>query len=557
MQKSISFLAVASLMGSLMSPPVIADESGAATATPIKHIVIIFGENISFDHYFGTYPNATNPSGEPGFQPTANTPTVNGLVGALLTSNPNFLNSGVNGAGAINPFRLDRTQAWTADQNHADLPEQEAVDHGLMDSFPHSVGTAGPPPSGGSVFSTTGLNLGYYDGNTVTALWNYAQHYALADNAYGSTYGPSSPGAINLISGQTNGILPADIMNGQSNSYEVADGNGEYTLVGDADPMGDVCSSPTRNQVQMSGKNIGDLLNSAGVTWGWFEGGFNLSTINPNGTTGCSRSTASPFITGLTSTDYVPHHSAFQYYASTANPKHTRPTSVASIGHAGDAGNHNYDINDFFTAVSAGNFPAVSFLKAAAIDDAHPGNSDPLDEQKFVVDTINFLEEQPDWNSTLVVIFYDDSDGWYDHQLAPVVSQSVSAADALSGPGACGSAANAWPGVSGPNAQGRCGYGPRIPMQVISPWAKVNFVDHSIHDHASIIHFIEDNWLSGARIGQGSFDATSNSIATMLDFSALPSECRLILDDTTGAPVRNLQPFGCGIGFSARIGLVR
>jgi hypothetical protein len=86
-----------------------------------------------------------------------------------------------------------------------------------------------------------------------------------------------------------------------------------------------------------------------------------------------------------------PHHSAFQYYASTANPKHTRPTSVASIGSAGDAANHNYDINDFFSAVSSGNFPAVSFLKAAAIGDAHPGNSDPLDEQKFVVDTINFL----------------------------------------------------------------------------------------------------------------------------------------------------------------------
>jgi phospholipase C len=182
MQKSISFLAVVSLMWSLMSPPAIADESSGTTATPIKHIVIIFGENISFDHYFGTYPNATNPLGEPGFRAGDNTPTVNGLVGALLTSNPNLLNSSVNGAGAINPFRLDRTQAWTADQNHADLPEQEAVDHGLMDSFPHSVGTAGPPPSGGAVFSTTGLNMGYYDGNTVTALWNYAQHYALADN---------------------------------------------------------------------------------------------------------------------------------------------------------------------------------------------------------------------------------------------------------------------------------------------------------------------------------------------------------------------------------------
>lgn len=554
MQRPISLVAVASLLGSLM-PPLAVGQGGAATASPIQHIVIIFGENISFDHYYGTYPNATNPAGEPTFSPAANTPTVNGLVGALLTANPNAINTAANGAGAVNPFRLDRTQALTADQNHADLPEQEAVDHGLMDAFPHSVGTAGPPPTGAAVVSTTGLDMGYYDGNTVTALWNYAQKYSLADNAYGSTYGPSSPGAINLISGQTNGISPSNIVNGQSNSYEVADGNGNYTLVGDADPIGDVCSSSTRNQVQMSGKNIGDLLNAAGLTWGWFQGGFNLSLVNPNGTTGCSRSTASPFVTGLTSADYVPHHAPFQYYASTSNPKHTRPTSVASIGQAGDAGNHNYDVNDFFAAVRAGNFPAVSFLKAPAIGDAHPGNSDPLDEQQFVVNTINFLEERPEWANTLVVIFYDDSDGWYDHQLAPVVSQSVSPADALSGPGACGWAANALPGVFSASVQGRCGYGPRIPMTVISPYAKANFVDHSIHDHASIIHFIEDNWLGGTRIGQGSFDAMSNSIATMLDFNSPPSQCRVILNETTGEPVHTFQPFGCPLGSGGIFGI--
>jgi phospholipase C len=52
---------------------------GPQTATPIKHLVVIFGENISFDHYFGTYPNATNPSGEPTFRPSPGTPGINGL----------------------------------------------------------------------------------------------------------------------------------------------------------------------------------------------------------------------------------------------------------------------------------------------------------------------------------------------------------------------------------------------------------------------------------------------------------------------------------------------
>ena len=103
----------------------------------------------------------------------------------------------------MNPFRLDRSEAATADQDHNYTPEQEAFHAGLMDSFPEYTGTPGPPPTGQT---TNGLVMGYYDGNTVTALWNYAQRYALNDNSFGTTFGPSSPGAINLVSGQTNGV---------------------------------------------------------------------------------------------------------------------------------------------------------------------------------------------------------------------------------------------------------------------------------------------------------------------------------------------------------------
>ena len=108
---------------------------------------------------------------------------------------------------------------------------------------------------------------------------------------------------------------------------------------------------------------------------------------------------------------------------------------VALIGQQGDGANHQYDIQDFFAAVKAGNFPAVSFLKAPGYQDGHAGYSDPLDEQKFVVDVINFLQSQPDWSSTAVVINYDDSDGWYDHQLGQIVNTSATADDA---PVACG-----------------------------------------------------------------------------------------------------------------------
>jgi phospholipase C len=497
-------------------------------ATPINHLVIIFQENVSFDHYFGTYPYATNPAGEPAFNPLPSTPNVNGILGTLNSANPNL--NPANGDGATNPFRLDRSQAATSDQDHDYTPEQMAFDGGLMDLFPANTGVPGPPPGGGGILGTTGLVMGYYDGNTVTALWNYAQYFAMSDNSYDTNFGPSTPGALNLVSGQTNGVTE----NENGTGALIGDGNGGYTVISDADPLGDACSTTSGEVFQVGGQNIGDLLNAAGVSWGFFEGGFDLTITNPNGTTGCSRSTTS-LITGQNKKDYIPHHQPFQYYASTANPQHTRPTSLLTIGQQGDAGNHQYDSHDFFDAVQAGNFPAVSFLKAPGYQDGHAGYSDPLDEQKFIVDTINFLSQRPEWSSTAVVINYDDSDGWYDHQLGQIVNTSQTSADGLNGAGHCGSVTPYLDGISASHAQGRCGYGPRLPMMVISPYARQNAVDHTMTDQSSIIRFIEDNWLNGQRIGHGSFDTIANSIASMFQF-VQPSSCLryVLLDDTTG-----------------------
>src|SRR5580698_7246615 len=92
-----------------------------ATTTPIKHLVVIFDENNSFDHYFGTYPNAANLSGEQAFTAKPNTPSVNGLTGTLLADNPN----------STAPFRLAPSQASTCDNDNAYLDEQKAYNHGL------------------------------------------------------------------------------------------------------------------------------------------------------------------------------------------------------------------------------------------------------------------------------------------------------------------------------------------------------------------------------------------------------------------------------------------
>jgi len=532
-RKSLAVIAAA-VLTILPAGPAFAD--GSPTATPIKHLVVIFQENVSFDHYFGTYPVALNPAGEPAFHAQPGTPSVNGFTPALLNSNPNL--NPANDGGATNPFRLDRSQAVTRDQGHGYKAEQSAFDNGLMDLFPKFVGRAGSPPVGGGILSTTGLNLGYFDGNTVTALWNYAQHYAMSDNSYSTVFGPSTPGLLNLVSGQTNGA--ANISAGAAGFAVVDGGNGSFSVISDPDPLGDVCSQPAIT-VSMKGTNVGDLLSAAGVSWGSFMGGFNLSTVNVNGTTGCARSS-----TGLSGTtrDYIPHHAFFQYSSTTSNPTHARPASISEIGHDGPA-NHNYDLTDFFAAVSAGNYPAVSFLKAPAFQDGHAGYSNPLDEQTFVVNVINFLQQKTDWSSTAVVILYDDSDGWYDHQMSPIVNQSHGPLDALSGTGFCGSAADstALPGVDPTNlhALGRCGYGPRQPLLVVSRWSRTNFVDHSVTDQSSVLRFIEDNWLGGERIGQGSFDAIANSITQMFDFSQNAQANQgnlLILDPNTGHPVQ-------------------
>jgi phospholipase C len=519
-------------------------EDAAKTATPIKHLVILFNENVSFDHYFATYPKAANPPGEPEFTAAAGTPRVNNLANAnLLTNNPNP--NPENGADAAAPFRLDRTQANTADQNHAYTAEQQAYNDGKADLFPKYTGKG--TPGGAGAFGTKGQVMGYFDGNTVGALWRYAQHYAMSDNAWTDTYGPSTPGMLEVVAGQTNGMKIVATSKKPSTlaavSYYVDDGQGGITMINDVDPAGDVCSVP-KDQAFMQGKNVGDLLNAAGVTWGSFMGGFNLDAKNADGSTGCKRATHSQVV-GQNVVDYIPHHAWFQYFASTANPTHARPSSVAAIGHTMEAdgktrdpANHNYDLDDFYAAVKAGNFPAVSYIKLPAYQDGHAGYSNPLDEQEGSVQLINFLQHLPDWKNTAVIVTWDDSDGWYDHAYAkPTHASFDPQADQVNGAGKCGTGTPP-EGVDGKPVNGRCGPGTRIPFIVVSPFAPANHVDHRPISQASVVRFIEDNWLHGERLGGGSFDAGAGSIAGLFDFHRHAPDAKLFLDPQTGEPLK-------------------
>jgi phospholipase C len=367
--------------------------------------------------------------------------------------------------------------------------------------------------------------------------------------------------------------------------------------------------------VAMKGKNIGDQLNAAGLSWGWFQGGFRPTTsyqaaLEATGHGGQPTSSFEPdefkaaefqksvphsSNQGLCNAvspvgealggsgqygyknDYIAHHEPFQYYASTANPHHlTIPTNshgrdtlagLETIGHDTQSyvggvpqfntPNHNYDTGDFEQLVAAisnhelpgSALPAVSFLKAPGYQDGHAAYSDPADEQQFVTHVINQIMSTPDWRSTAIVINYDDSDGWYDHAYAGVLNPSLSPADnltntALSGPtsGQCGPKPQTGAPLAG--EQGRCGLGPRLPMIVISPYAKANYVDHNLSNQASTLNFVEYNWQLPAIAGsfdqaQAQTDKTEHvpfDLAGMFEFGGAANP-PLPLNPNTGQPV--------------------
>ncbi len=287
----------------------------------------------------------------------------------------------------------------TCDQDHTYTNEQKAYNAGAMDKF---VEFTSKDACAAPTYGRPGLTMDYYDGNTVTAMWNYAQHYAMSDHAFSTTFGPSSPGAINLVSAQTHGVkefnadgTPATTPAAGDYTVRFPDAHGVGTMTGDPDPVYDDCSnnSHTRSYTLagMTGRNIGDLLNTKKVSWGWFQGGFTPTTAAAGGAPAACMTTHTN-VAGVSSTDYNPHHEPFQYYASTANPHHLPPASAAEIGHDGQA-NHQYDMSSFDQVVGTDNMPAVSFLKAPNYQDGHAGYSDPLDEQHFVVKEINAIQK--------------------------------------------------------------------------------------------------------------------------------------------------------------------
>ena len=368
------------------------------TATPIRHVVVIFQENVSFDHYFGTYPYAAGTDGQ-RFTARTDTPAVDGLAPAtepVAAAEPaaqhqpahhqpqqRRCRSGSTAARSASPGSAGGQ--LTCDQDHNYSDEQQAFDGGKMDQFVQSVGTGGGKAPFGTPCNPNTV-MDYYDGNTVTGLWNYAQHFAMSDNSYSTTFGPSSPGAINLVSGDTGNVDMAHTANSPSiaTSTEperrpdrerqgrvLADQRRPAVLGRLLDPRrgraarartsatsSTRAASPGDGSRAASGRRTSypDALAATG------HSGQSTSTFTPDEFKSAGFAANRPCRTrsnqgicdavhpvgvALGGTgqwgykdDYIPHHEPFKYYASTANPHHlTIPTDASgndTLGRPGD-----------------------------------------------------------------------------------------------------------------------------------------------------------------------------------------------------------------------------
>lgn len=409
------------------------------TQTPIKHTVVIFQENRSFDNYFGTYPYA------PGFHPLPGTPTNVANFQDVAENVYHAVYNPDQYGNPVYPQLLTQLDTTDVDHNYNDMIAM--VDDGKMDKFYYENQYVYSKHDGN-------IAMGYYDYNSIPALWQYAQHYAMADHWFQPVYGPSTPGALYLVAAQSGNNSSAAI---------TGDPPPAFAPYGGDNPVykGNYSVAPV-----LTYQNIGDELSSAGRTWAWYQGGWDDANAVPNG----AYSSTGP------ANLYSAHHNPFQYFQNYQN---------------GNYKNNLKDYNNLATDIQNGNLPEVSFVKAEYGEDEHPGGlpsqSNPSAED-FTVKTINQIMNSPYWNDTAIILAYDESGGNYDHVAPPNLQ---------------------------PGPDGLQGDGPRIPAIVISPYAKQNYVSHTTYDTASILKFIETNYGVSAL---NNHDANVNNITEMFDF---------------------------------------
>jgi phospholipase C len=387
--------------------------SAANGVTPIKHVIYIVQENHSFDNYFGTYPGVIgyppntalpmdpNETGSPTVSPFhLNVAQPIMIVGDELppgVADPDELNASVAApdSAAVSPFAL-LNESLGQDLSHAWSVAHQAYDNGKMDGFVAA--------------EKSNLTMGYYDRSDIPNYWAYADNYVLDDYFFSSLMGPSFPNHLYIASGS----------NGPTNQ------TGSWVLnhgIIDNPPIGFSWQG-----VDLTWSTLAQQLSGASVSWKWYDG-----EANP----------LAPTIWNV-----LP---LFDYFQQNPAQLTEHVASTAS----------------FVSDVQKGNLPAVSWIipgswtpstypaacKGVAPSEHPPARSDC--GMDYVTYLVNQIMQSQYWQSTAIVITWDDYGGFYDQVAPPQVDQY--------------------------------GEGFRVPTLVISPWAKPHYIDNTTYEFASMI----------------------------------------------------------------------
>ncbi|WLI87900.1 acid phosphatase [Massilia sp. R2A-15] len=442
----------------------------------IQTVVVLYGENRSFDNLYGSFPGANG---------IANATAENGLVQrdrdgtVLATLPPVWQKVGVPdpqypAAMPNAPFQIDAPpinlplSAKTRDLTHRFYQNQMQINGGKNDMF--------------VAWSDAGaLTMGHYDGASLP-LWKLAREYTLADNffmgAFGGSYinhmwlacacTPNFPNAPDKMRAKldANGRLmvkddsPASAMAGGPKFQDGVISPDGYTIntvqpsyqpslakpAQDDPRLADPADDPLPPQTL---KTIGDTLSDKRVTWKWYAGGYNAALKDRKQIYGGE-------------VDFQPHHQPFNYFLRFAPG--TKDRAI-----------HLKDGEDMMADIKAGKLPQVTFYKPSGKLNEHPGGANVMEGDIHLADIVAKLKASPQWKHMAIIITYDENGGFWDH-------------------------------VAPPKGD-RWGPGSRIPAIIISPYAKKGFVDHTPYDTTSILQFLTHRFklepLPGVRTQQG------------------------------------------------------
>ncbi|MBO0882613.1 MAG: hypothetical protein J2P17_20230 [Mycobacterium sp.] len=420
----------------------------------INHVVVIYQENWSFDSLYGHFPGANGLD-----QAAATTPQVD-KDGKPYETLPQPLNTDFSPAVPDPRFPADLpvapfdTQKFvganqlTGDLVHRYYQEQYQIDGGKMDKFVAWSDAAG-------------LVMSYYDATNMPE-GKLAQQFTMMDNFFHGAFGGSFLNHQFLICAcaPTWPEAPDSIV-------AQLDGNGMMTKDGQVTPDGFVVNTsftintPHPANItdtsmlvpEQTAPTIGDRLNDANVSWAWYSGGWDNAVI------------------GHPSPLFQFHHQPFAFYANYADNTPGRAE-------------HLRDENTFYSDVSSGKLPAVTFIKPVGYDNEHPGYATLASGQQHVADLVSAIQNSQYWQDTAIIITYDEHGGRWDHVAPPTGD--------------------------------RWGPGSRVPTIVISPFAKKAFVDHTQYDTTSILKLIEERWNLEPLTDH---DAKAGDMLTAFDFN--------------------------------------